>query len=252
MIFVIRMTKTEILMSRLSQNWITEKHIDFEYKKYVLLAYLQEVSQDFDRSFLYPTLAELVDHYRLVVHLKENKNDLFNQFPDRMLSANMESFTVHFEKTLKDDALMAEVESILDFSIPQFEKHLMEGKRIFEFIESHLSIQPVGLVPLNREEGFFIFRNGDSRETSVFEYQLTIFESPNEKYRGIYCQQLATYERNLVNTNESIKGDLMRHNKRPNPATWVIESDLKFPFEETLVPVAKRSFVKYLSQQFQA
>ena len=41
-------------MPKLSKDWITEKHIDFEYKKYVLLAYLQEVEKHFEMTSLYP------------------------------------------------------------------------------------------------------------------------------------------------------------------------------------------------------
>ena len=34
-------------MEFLNKNWITENQIDFEYKKYMLLAYLQHVSENF-------------------------------------------------------------------------------------------------------------------------------------------------------------------------------------------------------------
>ncbi len=33
-------------MADLNKNWLTEKYIDFEYKKYVLLAWLQEVNNN--------------------------------------------------------------------------------------------------------------------------------------------------------------------------------------------------------------
>ena len=39
-------------MQFLDKNWITENHIDFEYKKYVLLAYLQHVSEHFTEQFV--------------------------------------------------------------------------------------------------------------------------------------------------------------------------------------------------------
>ena len=40
-------------MKTLGADWITDKHIDFEYKKYVLLDYLQDVNQNFEASKLY-------------------------------------------------------------------------------------------------------------------------------------------------------------------------------------------------------
>jgi hypothetical protein len=34
----------------------------------------------------------------------------------------------------------------------------------------------------------------------------------------------------------------------PNPAAYLILAKMKFPFSETLMPVAKRLFVKHISQ----
>jgi len=53
----------------------------------------------------------------------------------------------------------------------------------------------------------------------------------------------------MSNTYESIKADLIRHrNELPNPAVYAVEIDLTFPYNETLLPIAKRSLVKYISQ----
>ena len=67
-------------METLSKNWITENHIDFEYKKYVLLAYLQNVSDNFSDHRLYPFLSDLVEHYRSLKILKDNKKNLFERW----------------------------------------------------------------------------------------------------------------------------------------------------------------------------
>ena len=51
-------------MEKLSKDWLTQGLIDFEYKKYVLMAYLQRVKTSFERIELYPFMADLVFHYR--------------------------------------------------------------------------------------------------------------------------------------------------------------------------------------------
>lgn len=235
-------------MASLSTNWITEKHIDFEYKKYVLLAYLQEVSDSFNESRLYPYLGELVAHYKCLVSIKENKKNLYESFPGRLSSLDYSNFKLLYEKMLEDDQLMKELENIIDFSIPQFEKYLADGKKIYDFIESKISIFPVGIVPLNAGEGYLFLKIGKQSETTVFQYQITIFENPDERYRGIYTQYVCSYERSLANSYESIKQDLLRYNKKlPNPATYVIETDLAIPMENTFLPMAKRSFVKFVA-----
>ncbi len=236
-------------MNTLGLNWITEKHIDFEYKKYVLLAYLQHVSEHFTENKLYPHLSELVKHYRNVVALKENKKNLFENFPERMAHADLKNLKIIYEKMLEDDQLMQEIESIISFSIPQFEKYLNEGKQIYDFIESKISIFPVGIVPLQLNEGYIFLTVSSDRETKVYEYQITLFENPDEKYRGIYMQFIASFEKSLLNTFENIKSELIRyHKKLPNPATYVIESDLLIPIDETFLPLAKRTFMKYVGK----
>jgi hypothetical protein len=235
-------------MEKLSDNWITEKHIDFEYKKYVLLAYLQHVSERFDETRLYPALSELVNHYRNLKALKENKQAMFDSFPEKLTQADFNNFKLVYEKLCEDDKLMQEIESIIDFSIPQFEKYLREGKKIYDFIESKISIFPVGIVPLNAEAGYLMLKSGKNSETRVYEFQVTIFDQPTERYRGIYLQYLSSYEKTLVNTYEHIKHDLILYNKNlPNPATYVIETELVLPIEDTFLPLAKRTLVKYIS-----
>lgn len=232
---------------KLSDNWITEQHIDFEYKKYLLLAYLQHVSERFEEIRLYPALSELVKHYRNLVALRDQKKNLFDAFPEKLTQTDLQHFKLVYEKLCTDDQLMQEIQHIISFSIPQFEQHISEGKKIYDFIESKLNIFPVGIVPLHTDAGYFFIRNGEYPQTYVYEYQITIFDQPNERYRAISVQYINAFENTLRNTYENIKRDLIDFNRQlPNPATYVIESELTLPIDETLLPLAKRSLVKFL------
>lgn len=235
-------------MEFLNKNWITENRIDFEYKKYVLLAYLQHVSENFTDKRLYPYLSDLVEHYRNLKALQENKHQLYNMFPERLKGADLEQFNLIYEKMVGDDSIMNEIESILDFSIPKMEDYLREGKKIYDFIEERMKIFPVGVMPLHSEFGYVLLKGGDSTDTKVYEYNVTIFENPTEKFRGVHFSYVTVYEKSIMNTFEAIKSDLLSFNKNlPNPATFVIETTLSIPFEETFLPLAKRTLVKRLA-----
>jgi hypothetical protein len=43
-------------MKKLSDTWFADGYVDFELKKYTLLAYLQEVNKYFNQNKLYPLL----------------------------------------------------------------------------------------------------------------------------------------------------------------------------------------------------
>ena len=56
------------------------------------------------------------------------------------------------------------------------------------------------------------------------------------------------WQRSMAHTYENIKYDLIKNNiELPNPAVYSIETELSFPIEETLLPIAKRRLVKYIS-----
>lgn len=236
-------------MKELNENWITEGIIDFEYKKYILLAYLQNVRKQFNEKKLYPFLSDLLFHYKNLLSLKENKQILHEHFPKQISKADFEKLQLIYKEIVNDDKIMEEIEGILTFSIPKLHEHLVEGKDIYDEIEDKMSISPIGVSPLNPEAGYFFIYVQNNSETQIYEYQMTIFESSLEKYRGMQTTFVESTTKNLGNTFESIKiGLLKKYKKLPNPATFLIDSKVNCPYNETLLPIAKRLLVKYISQ----
>ena len=235
-------------MGSLGINWFIEGSIDFEHKKYVLLSYLQEINRHFDKSRLYPNLSDLVFHYNNLLDFKDNKSALQHAFPQRLTKADIAAVKLTYQKIVGDDHLMKEIESIIYYALAKMSPSIQTGKDIYDFVEGQLNIDPVGLVPLMPHYGYFSLRNGRERTTYIYEYQLTIFENKDDKFRGINVQFIDTYEQSIATTPESIKLDLIRHRKHlPNPAVYYVQSDISFPLEQTLLPVAKRSLVKYIA-----
>jgi hypothetical protein len=90
--------------------------------------------------------------------------------------------------------------------------------------------------------------SGNKKATRVYQYRLSIFEKHNENYRSIKTAYIEMMQRSMVNTYENIKYDLIKsRNELPNPAVYSIETQLNFPVEETLLPIAKRCLVKFIS-----
>ena len=77
---------------------------------------------------------------------------------------------------------------------------------------------------------------------------MSIFEGSQEQLRSLNTEFVERVEKRPLYTYERIKLDLLsRFKDMPNPATFLIFSKMKFPFAETLMPVAKRLFVKHIS-----
>ncbi len=235
-------------MKQLSETWFAEGYIDFELKKYTLLAYLQEVNGYFSQNKLYPQLAEVVFHYNNIVSFRENKQFLQQQFPKKLTGIQLEKLQLLYEQMLEDDEVMAELENIIHYAETHINSTLRTGSDIYDFVEDKLNISPIGLLPLDTQEGYFFLTNGNIKTTMVYHYRLSIFEKHHEKYRSMRTAFLDTWQRSIANTYEHIKADIIRNKKElPNPAVYAIQTDLSFPVNETLLPVAKRSLVKYIT-----
>ncbi|RYF85039.1 MAG: hypothetical protein EON98_07645 [Chitinophagaceae bacterium] len=236
-------------MKQLSETWFAEGFIDFELKKYTLLSYLQQINQYFDANKLYPQLSDLIFHYNNIVAFRENKKYLQEHFPKKLTGIQIEKLQVLYEQMIEDNELMQELEDIIHFSAGKMKTTISNGTEIYEFVEENLTITPIGILPLDIQEGYFFLSAGNNKATRVYQYRLSIFEKHNENFRAIKTSYIEMMQRSMVNTYENIKYDLIKtRSDLPNPAVYSIETELSFPVEETLLPIAKRSLVKFISQ----
>ena len=236
-------------MEKLSKDWLTQGLIDFEYKKYLLLAYLQTVKSSFGKVELYPFLADLVFHYRNLQALKENKTLIRESFPKELSVEEFKKLEVRYREIIEDDSVMSELESIINYALPQIQDSLKEGSIIYEYVESQCEISPVGVTPLYAKEGYLFVTQPPEKETNIYRYQMSIFEGSQEQLRSLNTEFIECVEKSPVNTYEHLKLDLIKKFRDlPNPAASLILARMKFPFAETLMPVAKRLFVKHISQ----
>lgn len=235
-------------MKKLRQDWLTQGILDFEYKKYLLLAYLQHVSRNYGEQKIYPFLSDLMMHYHNLVKVKQNKSLVKEQFPKNLKQVDVENFKLQYEELISDDRYLAEVEKILDYAIPRMKECMDDGKALFDFVQEKLRVEPIGLLPLNKDFGYIFIKQAEESYTKVYNYELSFYEAANERYRSIKTKYLDTYEKSITNTFESLKLELIKTERSmPNPATFLVQSKMKFPFAETLLPVTKRIFIKYLS-----
>lgn len=234
-------------MSALSETWFIEGNIDFESKKYTLLAYLQKVNACFSGKKLYPELSDVIFHFNNLMTFKQTKRLLQNRFPRKLTGVQLQKLELIYEEMIADDALMAEIEQITWYATQQMKATITGGTDLYEFIEHSMTISPVGILPMDLDEGYFFLCDGDFRSIRVYQYRLSIIERSDDKYRALRSQHISDWARNFTNTYESIKADLMRqHRSFSTPAVYTIETKLAYPVEETLLPVAKRSLVRYI------
>lgn len=233
---------------KLSNSWISEGWMDFEYKKYLLLAYLKYVKEHFDQSRLYPPLAELAEHYENLVALRDNTRKLEGSFPKDIQGINWNRLELTYEKLLGDNQAIAVISEIVDFAIPEMHALIQEGKELYDWAEHQMNMERIGIEPLYKDEGYLMLHPETGPEVFVYRYRMSIIERYNEKFRALNTEYVETSSRDLANSFENIKHSLIRRFRdMPNPAAFLIHSRFHLPLGETFLPIARRMLMKELS-----
>lgn len=232
----------------LSETWFMEGFVDFELQKYRLLAYLQEVNKHFNETKLYPQLSDLIFHYHNLLKFRESKKILQENFPKRAGHIDIKNVEIVYEQMLADDEVMQELEHITQYAIEELKGSIDNGASIYDFVEQQLRIEPVGITPLYKNEGYMLLRYGQYAEIRAYSYTITLFEQPDARYQGIRINYVDSWNKSIYNTYEHIKLDIIRGNRiLPNPAVYSVEFPLSVPLDETLLPIAKRLLVRHIS-----
>ena len=234
----------------LSETWFIEENVDFEYQKYRLLAYLKQIEQCFTECRLYPQLSDLVFHYNNLLSFRTNKQSLQQHFPKKLDGIAAEKLQLVYEQLLADDDLMQELEAIVTFAANRIKNTLDDGAGIYDFVEKNLSIEPVGILPLYKQEGYLLLHYGGKKEVRAYAYNVTLFERDDARYKSLRLRYVATWTKTAAHTYHHIKQEVTRRNPAlPQPAVYLAATDLGLPFEETILPVARRSFIRYFMTQ---
>jgi hypothetical protein len=220
---------------------------DYERAQYQILGGLQQVRKEFSENRIYPHLGELINLYGTLQTIVQRSEGLRNALPGRIREVDLDAQEVLYDKPELDQDELQVVEDLIDWALPQIKSAIEEGRTIFEFVEANLLLEEVGIVPSYVQEGYLLVSDHESRQLHILQYNFSIFTGATERYRSLRTTHVKSVAESIQVTPRSVKLALMEERRElPNPATYFFDTDLDFPFEPTMLPVAKRKLMRYL------
>lgn len=230
-------------------DWLTDGPLDFEYKQYVLLAYLQQVKQNFGQKRLYPDLPDLQRRYEQSRALQESKQALSARFRRRVTGIDLRRQALNYQPDFPEEASLQELGHILEYAVPRLQRAVSEGQKLYGEVDENVRVSPVGIVPLQRREGYLFVYEALLRQVRVYEYELLFFNDDVPPSRQLRTTPVEVHGKSLSTTFEHLKLDLVRRRRHlPNPASYLVESRWPYPLEETLLPMAQRKVVRAIAE----
>ncbi|MCX7930155.1 MAG: hypothetical protein N2663_05490 [Chlorobi bacterium] len=232
-------------MATLSLELFTRSFDDMERRQYEIYSAIAEYTARFRRNRLYPELQELIALYRSLEQILAEHEQLHSRETIRVLPP---AASTHAEPEIPAQPLEQMFE-LIRWAIPVLAAAIEEGTALFDFVEDNITLTSVGLVPMYTSEGYVLVPEHRACTLHVLRYATSQLVEYGDSYRMLRTVEVLTLShRGVWSAAETVKHWLIEeYPELPNPATFSCETDLDFPYTETILPVVKRKLMCMLS-----
>lgn len=237
-------------MKKLTIEILINAAEDAEYSRYQVLAALKEYLDFLHKNKLFPPLADLIEIKNLIIQIFESKAKLNDQFPKTLLKFDLNKKKSVYEESEYSEKELDQMFNLITWILPQINEAIHEGKSIFDFVDENLVFAEVGIIPLYKNEGYLLVPDNKNRIVNLYRFETTLIDVCNEQMRSLKTNFIHSYGNNEFNKKFSndLKLELIKSfSDLPNPLIYKVETDLDFPFDETILPVAKRKLMQQLA-----
>lgn len=212
---------------------------DEEGSRYRILGGLQEIRRAFASNRVYPHLADLIHLRAALRRLVEASEPLRPR--GSLKGLDLDEGALRYERP---EGAAAPFDALVVWAMPKIEDAIEEGRAIFDFVEERTAVEAVGIVPSYQDEGYLLVPDG--RALRVVRYGVSLFTRADERFRSLRTASLDDAPA-AAPPHELKRLLTARYPELPNPATYRVATDLDFPVDETMLPVAKRKLLQYLA-----
>lgn len=218
---------------------------DLEASQYNVLHRLKWYYNEFSHNRLYPALSELIELSSTLEILQHEKHDLQGRLPKMLKRVDVQNKRLMYEPIKADRTELDRVIELINWALPHLRAAIEEGMGVYDYVDENIRVEQVGILPMYKEEGYYFIPEHRASLLHLHRYEVTLFTSATERFRSLKLRLLRSLEQAFIHPSPgSLKLELIKtHDDLPNPATFICETDLGFPFIETILPVAKRKLL---------
>lgn len=231
-------------------DWLFHEPIDFEHKKYILLAYFKKIDELLRENKLYPTFIELSLHLASLqtlikekVVLSTDKN--FSTFDDEVLLKELTAKAM----PIFSGSELTEINKIIKHSSDKFIEYFQIVKSYWTLIYDSIEIK----IKRNRKnlfkpKGYMVYTEKDTEQIYVWEYILNHDSLTVDEY-NLQLRLLSRVDKKESSLNKLIElYSTFDEKERKTLPVFDFKSIVSYPLYETLLPLFKRKMLAHIFQ----
>ena len=215
---------------KLSPIWFIEKHIDFEYQKYILLNYVNDVNSNFKSDLLYPAFEDITYHLKNIESYRTTRNIILSK-SRKLKGFDFDKMTLLYDLPDESDDLKT-VDEIVMYSEPLLKQSFNIGKSLYKKVYNNIIVKYVGLISNNNSKGYLLIK--DNVDIKICEYDILNDISIN------------IVDKTTNKTFEDIKLGLLTGSKCLLPSVLSAEVKIEYNHDATVLPIIKHKLMNLI------
>ncbi len=237
-------------MTTLDVKKLTSTTSDWETNEYVILSKVKDWLTQLNRNKLFPSL----DESR---HLNQSLEDIVREnidcklwFDNEIRARRInERFTV-YEKAHQIGFKLDRMFDFIKWALKLNRQVIVEGEIIKEFVEKDLKLRKISASEKNfHGKGYFALPDNKRKLLNVYLYEVVWDWSQEHISQRLQSKLVRAIPQQLVkNPVEQLMIEFINFSQELfDPVVYIFETDLDFPYKETMLPLAEERLLNVLS-----
>ncbi|MCW8959942.1 MAG: hypothetical protein OQK29_00170 [Ignavibacteriaceae bacterium] len=237
-------------MTTLDLKKLTSCGSDWESNQYKILIKVKEWLSDFHKNRLFPAIEESVQFNLSLEDILRENIECKLWFDNEIRARKINERIMVYEKAHQIGNQLDKLLNFIDWSLKLNKPVLEEGRIIKNFVEDNLLIKRISTVEKNYHgKGYFTLPDNKNELLNIYLYEIIWDWSQENLYQRIVSVKVRSIHQKMIKSSvEDLMRDFIAHSQvLHEPVIFVFETDLDFPYKETIFPIAEEKLLKHLS-----
>jgi len=237
-------------MTTLDLKKLTSCGSDWESNQYKILIKVREWLYNFNRNKLFPSIEESIQFNLSLEDILRENIECKLWFDNEIRVRKINERVMVYEKAHQIGNQLDKLLEFIDWALKLNRPVLEEGRIIKNFVEENLHIKRISTVEKNYHgKGYFSLPDNKKGILNIYLYEIIWDWSQENLYQRIVSEKIKSIpQRTIHNSPEELMFNFISHSQDLHePVGFVLDTELDFPYQETIFPIAEEKLLKHLS-----
>ncbi|HEY6626760.1 MAG TPA: hypothetical protein VIZ21_07385 [Ignavibacteriaceae bacterium] len=223
---------------------------DWETNQYTILNKVKEWLQNLHKNKLFPSIEESIQLNLALEDILRDNIESKVWFDNEIRSRKLNERFIVYEKAHQIGNQIDKLFNFIDWALQLNRPVLEEGRIIKNFVDENLSVKRISTLERNYNgKGYFTLPNNKDQILNIYLYEILLDWSEENLYQRMSSSLVSSIPFNLIDNSieETVIDFITNSQILYEPVVYIFETELDFPYTETMFPIAEEKLLKSLS-----